>query len=61
PNGVSFETLDGVDNGFLDNTQIFMVPSGQYFMLGDNRGRRERRGIDGADGADRDCGAVRRE
>jgi signal peptidase I len=37
PNGVSYETLDCVDNGFLDNTQVYTVPAGQYFMLGDNR------------------------
>ncbi len=37
PNGASHETLDCVDNGFLDNTQVFTVPAGQYFMLGDNR------------------------
>jgi signal peptidase I len=37
PNGVSYETLDCIDNGFLDNTDVFTVPAGQYFMLGDNR------------------------
>lgn len=37
PNGVSYETLDCVDNGFYDNTIIYTVPNGQYFMLGDNR------------------------
>jgi len=37
PDGVSYETLDCTDNGFLDNTGIFTVPPGQYFMLGDNR------------------------
>jgi signal peptidase I len=37
PDGASYETLDCVDNGFLDNTGIFTVPPGQYFMLGDNR------------------------
>jgi len=36
PNGVSYETLDLQDNGFLDNTQVYVVPPGQYFMLGDN-------------------------
>ena len=38
PNGASYETLDLQDNGFLDNTRIFTVPPGSYFMLGDNRG-----------------------
>jgi len=37
PNGVSYETLDLQDNGFLDNTQEYLVPSGHYFMMGDNR------------------------
>ncbi|MFG1464844.1 signal peptidase I [Xanthobacter sp. DSM 24535] len=37
PNGVSYETLDLVDNGFYDNTQVYNVPPGHYFMMGDNR------------------------
>jgi signal peptidase I len=37
PNGVSFDTLDLQDNGFLDNTQVYEVPPGHYFMMGDNR------------------------
>jgi signal peptidase I len=37
PNGVSHETLDLQDNGFLDNTAEFKVPAGHYFMMGDNR------------------------
>jgi len=37
PNGASYETLDLVDNGPLDNTQIYIVPPEHYFMLGDNR------------------------
>ena len=37
PNGVSFYTLDLVDNGFADNTQVYTVPPGEYFMMGDNR------------------------
>jgi signal peptidase I len=37
PNGVSYETLDCVDNGFYDNTPVYTVPPGQYFMMGDNR------------------------
>jgi signal peptidase I len=37
PNGVSYETLDCLDNGFYDNTIAYTVPAGQYFMLGDNR------------------------
>ena len=37
PNGVSYTTLDLTDNGFYDNTQVYTVPPGHYFMMGDNR------------------------
>jgi signal peptidase I len=37
PNGVSYTTLDLVDNGFYDNTPVYEVPPGHYFMMGDNR------------------------
>jgi len=37
PNGVSYETLDLVDNGFYDNTPVYTVPAGNFFMMGDNR------------------------
>jgi signal peptidase I len=37
PNGTSYETLDCVDNGFYDNTNVYTVPDGCFFMLGDNR------------------------
>jgi signal peptidase I len=37
PNGVSYETLDCVDNGFYDNTSVYTVPAGHFFMMGDNR------------------------
>jgi signal peptidase I len=37
PNGVSYTTLDLVDNALLDNTQVYEVPEGHYFMMGDNR------------------------
>ena len=37
PNGVSYQALDREDNGFLDNTQEYLVPPGHYFMMGDNR------------------------
>jgi len=37
PNGVSHETLDMIDNGFYDNTQVYTVPPGHYFAMGDNR------------------------
>jgi signal peptidase I len=37
PNGVVYYPLDLVDNGFADNTQVYTVPPGNYFMMGDNR------------------------
>ena len=37
PNGVVYTTLDLMDNGFYDNTPVYNVPPGHYFMLGDNR------------------------
>ncbi|HEY7298346.1 MAG TPA: signal peptidase I [Xanthobacteraceae bacterium] len=37
PNGVSYTTLDLIDNGFYDNTSVYTVPPGHYFMMGDNR------------------------
>jgi signal peptidase I len=29
--------LDLTENGFYDNTQVYTVPPGHYFMMGDNR------------------------
>jgi signal peptidase I len=37
PNGVSYMTLDMVQNGDTDNTPVFAVPPGHYFAMGDNR------------------------
>jgi signal peptidase I len=37
PNGVSYDTLDLQPDGVLDNTETFLVPEGEYFVLGDNR------------------------
>ena len=37
PNGVSYTTLDLYDEGFYDNTGVYVVPPGDYFMMGDNR------------------------
>jgi len=37
PNDVSYETLDLDPNSFEDNTPVYEVPAGHYFMMGDNR------------------------
>jgi signal peptidase I len=37
PNGVSYITHDFTDKGLLNNTDVYTVPSGEYFMMGDNR------------------------
>ena len=37
PNGVSYMVLDRDIDGLEDNTQVFEVPPGHYFMMGDNR------------------------
>ena len=36
PNGVSYVTLDVQENGSLDNTPVYTVPSGHYFVIGGN-------------------------
>lgn len=37
PEGRSFYTLKLSENGYLDNTEVYQVPPGHYFMMGDNR------------------------
>ncbi|QGZ95317.1 signal peptidase I [Terricaulis silvestris] len=37
PNGVSYTTFDKNPRGELDNTRVFVVPDGNYFMMGDDR------------------------
>jgi signal peptidase I len=37
PNGVHHRIIEMSDNGPLDNTQEYVVPPGDYFMMGDNR------------------------
>ena len=37
PNGKSYYVLDRDQNGPGDNTQVYVVPPGHYFMMGDNR------------------------
>lgn len=37
PNGKSYLTLDRYSDGPADNTDVYTVPAGHYFMMGDNR------------------------
>ncbi|MEL7302513.1 MAG: signal peptidase I, partial [Pseudomonadota bacterium] len=37
PNGVTYKVLDEDPDGPADNTRVFTVPEGHYFMMGDNR------------------------
>ena len=37
PNGVSYHTLDLGDGSLQDDTKVYEVPPGHYFMMGDNR------------------------
>jgi signal peptidase I len=37
PNGRQHLIIKMGDNGPLDNTQVYNVPPGEYFMMGDNR------------------------
>ena len=34
---MQYDTLDMIDNGFYDNTPIYAVPSGHFFVMADNR------------------------
>jgi len=37
PNGKSYLIQERSDDNLLDNTNVFLVPEGHYFMMGDNR------------------------
>ena len=37
PNGVKYTVLDQQRYGYHDNTRVYTVPPGHYFMMGDNR------------------------
>jgi signal peptidase I len=37
PNGVTYPVLDLINEGIGDNTEVYNVPEGHFFMMGDNR------------------------
>ncbi len=37
PNGKKYNILDQVANSVADDTPIYRVPQGHYFLMGDNR------------------------
>ena len=37
PDGKSYLVLDAIADGPSDNTEVYVVPPGHYFMMGDNR------------------------
>jgi len=37
PGGATFDTIDAEPNSYTDNTELFRIPAGHIFLMGDNR------------------------